>query len=58
MKVVNETPSGVTPRAGCMCSEGWKSTRGLLQPIYNFNCNCTGHSDTTFNTKNKKAKNA
>lgn len=58
MKVVNETPSGVTPRAGCVCSEGWKSTRGLWQPIYNCNCNCTGHGDTTFNANFKKAKNA
>ena len=24
MKVVNEVPNGVTPRAGCVCSEGWK----------------------------------
>lgn len=32
MKVVNEVPNGVTPRAGCVCSEGWKSTRGLWDP--------------------------
>lgn len=58
MKVVNETPSGGAQRVGCVCSEGWKSTRGLWGPIISCKCNCTGHGDTTFNANYKKAKNA
>ena len=41
MKVVNEIKSGnggVKPKAGCVCSSGWESTRGPWQPIYNCNC--------------------
>ena len=53
MKVVNEVPNGVTPRAGCVCSEGWKSTRGLWDPFYNCNCDCTGHGDATFNATSR-----
>ena len=55
MKVVNEVPNGVTPRAGCVCSEGWKSTRGLWDPFYNCNCDCTGYGDETFNANHHNA---
>ena len=58
MKIVNEINTGTTPVAGCVCSEGWKSTRGAWQPFYNCNCNCTGYGTTTFNTNFTKAKNA
>lgn len=60
MKIVNEIGDGGTasPMAGCVCSTGWKSTRGLWQPFYNCNCNCNGHGTTTFNANFKKAKNA
>lgn len=55
MKVANEVPNGVTPRAGCVCSEGWKSARGLWDPFYNCNCDCTGHGDATFNANHHNA---
>ena len=29
MKVVNEVPNGVTPRAGCVCSEGAQEDCGI-----------------------------
>jgi len=58
MKIVNENSTRVTPRAGCVCSEGWRSTRGLWQPFFNCNCNCTGYGATTFNSNFKKAKDA
>lgn len=58
MKVVNEISNGVAPRAGCMCSTGWQSTRGKWQPFYNCNCNCNGNGNSTFNANFSKAKNA
>lgn len=57
MKVVNENGSIATPQAGCVCSEGWKSTRGISGIIL-CNCNCTGYGDATFNANYKLAKNA
>lgn len=47
MKIVNEVSNGITPRVGCVCSEGWKSTRGLWGPIISCKCNCTGHTIET-----------
>lgn len=47
MKIVNEVSNGITPRAGCVCSEGWKSTRGLWQPPISCKCNCTGNGSAT-----------
>lgn len=58
MKVVKEISPKVTPRAGCMCSTGWKSTRGWWQPGHNCNCNCNGYGSTTFNANFYKAKKA
>ena len=58
MKIVNEASTGVTPKAGCVCSSGWQSTRGLWHPTYNCNCNCNGYGSTTFNANFNKAKNA
>lgn len=47
MKIVNEVSNGIAPRAGCVCSEGWKSTRGLWQPPISCKCNCTGNGKDT-----------
>ena len=58
MKVVKENNSGVTPKAGCVCSEGWQNTRGIWGPIWNCKCNCDGYGDATFNANFKLAKNA
>lgn len=61
MKVVNEIKSGnggVKPKAGCVCSSGWESTRGPWQPIYNCNCRCQSGNTTNFNANFKKAKKA
>ena len=53
MKIINDSTGKAEPKAGCVCTSGWKSTRGLWQPIWNCNCQCI-HG----NTRNKKAKNA
>lgn len=57
MKVVKESKSTAEPKAGCVCSEGWKSTRGI-SGFFVCNCNCTGYGDATFNANYKLAKNA
>ncbi len=58
MKVVNENTNRVTPRAGCVCSEGWKSTRGLWQPPISCKCNCTGHGTATSKANRNIARDA
>lgn len=61
MKVVNEIKSssgGNSPQAGCVCSSGWKNTRGLWQPKFNCNCSCQSGNTKNFNANFKKAKDA
>lgn len=61
MKVVNEIKSdngGNSPQAGCVCSSGWKSTRGPWQPWHNCNCSCQSGNTTNFNANFQKAYNA
>ena len=58
MKIINDSTGKAEPKAGCVCTSGWKSTRGMWQPIWNCNCQCI-HGNTRNNNANfKKAKNA
>lgn len=59
MKVVNEIRNNkVMPTSGCVCSSGWKSTRGPWQPIWNCNCNCQSGNTDNHNANFQKAKEA
>lgn len=58
MKIVKENNSGITPKAGCVCAEGWQSTRGLWQPLFGCNCNCDGYGTDTSSANKNLASNA
>lgn len=54
MKVVDELKVGGRLRAGCTCSEGRTKTRGLWDPFWNCNCQCSKGNDN-YNANNGKA---
>lgn len=54
MKIVNDKSSGITPYAGCVCSDGRDKTRGLWDPFWNCNCQCS-FGDTNYNANHNKA---
>lgn len=59
MKIISEIRNGdITPQAGCVCTSGWKSTRGPWQPFRNCNCSCRKGNTRNFNSNFKKARNA
>ena len=57
MKIVNDKGSGITPYAGCVCSEGRDKTRGLWDPVFNCNCQCSyGNDNDASNDKKADVK--
>lgn len=40
VKVVNDTKTGNSLKAGCACSSGYTSTRGPWNPFMFCNCSC------------------
>ena len=58
MKVVDDgNVNGGQTRAGCVCSSGQAKTRGLWDPLWNCNCQCSGGT-TNNNANHAKADRA
>ncbi len=58
MKVVADVKVGITPTAGCVCSDGSAKTRGIFDPIWSCKCQCTPGAITTNNANSYKADRA
>ena len=54
MKLISELNVGGMLRAGCTCSEGRTKSRGLWDPFWNCNCQCS-HGTSNSNANHYKA---
>ena len=52
--LISELNVGGMLRAGCTCSEGRTKTRGLWDPFWNCNCQCS-HGTSNSNANHYKA---